>query len=57
MQITVNLSDLAEGRLTKAMLGETPLVLIRVGDAVRAFGGECPHAAPRLRRGRSATGA
>jgi len=51
VQITVNLSDLAEGRLTKAMLGETPLVLIRVGDAVRAFGGECPHAGAPLAEG------
>jgi NADPH-dependent 2,4-dienoyl-CoA reductase/sulfur reductase-like enzyme/nitrite reductase/ring-hydroxylating ferredoxin subunit len=51
VQITVNLSDLAEVRITKAMLGETPVVLIRVGDAVRAFGGECPHAGAPLEEG------
>ncbi len=51
MQATVNLADLAEGKIVKAMVGETPVVVIRVADRVRAFGGKCPHAGAPLEEG------
>ncbi len=51
MQATVGLSELAEGKITKVMLGSSPVVLIRHGEVVRAFAGECPHAGAPLEDG------
>jgi NADPH-dependent 2,4-dienoyl-CoA reductase/sulfur reductase-like enzyme/nitrite reductase/ring-hydroxylating ferredoxin subunit len=51
VQTTLDLAALAEGKIVKAMFGDTSVVLIRTGDTVRAFGGECPHAGAPLEDG------
>ncbi|MEK1943406.1 MAG: FAD-dependent oxidoreductase [Pseudomonas sp.] len=45
------LADLHQGRITAASLGEQKLVLLRVGDAVYAYQGTCPHAGAPLADG------
>lgn len=51
MQARLPLAYLGEGSITKVMLGETPIVLVRSGGIVRAFGGTCPHAGAPLEQG------
>jgi NADPH-dependent 2,4-dienoyl-CoA reductase/sulfur reductase-like enzyme/nitrite reductase/ring-hydroxylating ferredoxin subunit len=45
------LADLHEGQISQATVGERTLVLLRVGDAVHAYQGECPHAGAPLAEG------
>ena len=45
------LSDIAADRATEIKLGEATLILVRDGDAVRAFDGKCPHAGAPLAKG------
>ncbi|WP_367160352.1 FAD-dependent oxidoreductase [Kozakia baliensis] len=45
------LADLEDNVLTAASLGETPLVLLRIDEEIRAFGGKCPHKGAPLEQG------
>ncbi len=45
------LSDLPDGQIGQATLGEQSLVLLRTGDTVQAFQGNCPHAGAPLAEG------
>jgi NADPH-dependent 2,4-dienoyl-CoA reductase/sulfur reductase-like enzyme/nitrite reductase/ring-hydroxylating ferredoxin subunit len=51
VETRVPLTRLLEGTITKAMLGETGIVVIRTGDTVQAFGANCPHAGAPLEEG------
>ncbi|HEX8941418.1 MAG TPA: Rieske (2Fe-2S) protein [Candidatus Limnocylindrales bacterium] len=47
----LDVADVPEGQLTKAMLGKEPLVLLRAGDAVQALHATCAHAGGPLDEG------
>ena len=49
--IRIELAHIPENTLHKIMLGDTPLVLVRRGDMVRAYAGTCPHAGAPLEQG------
>jgi NADPH-dependent 2,4-dienoyl-CoA reductase/sulfur reductase-like enzyme/nitrite reductase/ring-hydroxylating ferredoxin subunit len=51
MQKVAALADLDEARPRRVKVGETPIVLIRAGDVVHAYGAECPHAGAPLEEG------
>ncbi|HEX8595823.1 MAG TPA: FAD-dependent oxidoreductase [Pseudomonas sp.] len=44
-------ADLAEDRGSEIKIGEQTLVLVRLGDEVRAYQGKCPHAGAPLAKG------
>jgi NADPH-dependent 2,4-dienoyl-CoA reductase/sulfur reductase-like enzyme/nitrite reductase/ring-hydroxylating ferredoxin subunit len=48
MQAVARLSDLPENGVVKKTLGDTDIVLVRSGQTVRAYGGNCPHAGAPL---------
>jgi NADPH-dependent 2,4-dienoyl-CoA reductase/sulfur reductase-like enzyme/nitrite reductase/ring-hydroxylating ferredoxin subunit len=45
------LADLREDRGTRVEIGETKILLLRQGDAVRAYQADCPHAGGPLEKG------
>lgn len=47
----LDVADVPEAQLTKAMLGKEPLVLLRAGDAVQALHATCAHAGGPLDEG------
>ena len=51
METRLALAALAEGAITKAMLGETAIIVIRMGDGVHALEATCPHAGAPLEQG------
>jgi len=44
-------ADLAEDRGSEIKIGEQTIVLVRMGDQVRAYQGKCPHAGAPLAKG------
>ena len=50
-QIVARLRDLPEGGMKPLEIAGTKIVLIRLGDAVHALAGECPHAGAPLHEG------
>lgn len=44
-------TDVPENRGLEVQIGQTKIVLLRVGDQLRAFQGECPHAGAPLAEG------
>ncbi|MEQ5844405.1 FAD-dependent oxidoreductase (plasmid) [Paraburkholderia acidicola] len=51
MQTIARLTDLHEGVPTRVNVDKTPVLLIRRGSEVRAFGADCPHAGAPLEKG------
>ncbi|EHH69138.1 FAD-dependent oxidoreductase [Gluconobacter morbifer] len=47
----VGLSDLQDGQITSFSLDGKPIVLVKDGDRVQAFGGKCPHKEAPLEQG------
>jgi len=43
-EVTVSLSDLTSGSPRRVLVGQTPVVVVRVGDHVYAVGDTCSHA-------------
>ena len=48
MTVLCKLSDLAEGRLTRALHGKVPVLVTLVGGAPKAFAARCPHQGAEL---------
>lgn len=44
-------ADLAQDRATQIEIGNTKIILVRMGEQIRAFQGECPHAGAPLADG------
>lgn len=51
MHRVASLADLRQDRGLQVEVGETTIVLVRDGEAVRAYQGECPHAGAPLAEG------
>jgi apoptosis-inducing factor 3 len=51
MQRVAALADLEEARPRRVKLADTPILLIRAGDAVHAYSADCPHAGAPLEEG------
>jgi NADPH-dependent 2,4-dienoyl-CoA reductase/sulfur reductase-like enzyme/nitrite reductase/ring-hydroxylating ferredoxin subunit len=51
MQKVAALADLEEARPRRVKVGDTPIVLIRAGETVHAYGADCPHAGAPLEEG------
>ena len=51
MQKVAKFSEVAEDCLTRVDIGDTAIVLLRVGNTVHAFQGKCPHAGAPLEEG------
>jgi apoptosis-inducing factor 3 len=51
MQKVARLSDLADNSMKRVEVDGTPVLLIRRGDTVRAYGADCPHAGAPLEQG------
>jgi NADPH-dependent 2,4-dienoyl-CoA reductase/sulfur reductase-like enzyme/nitrite reductase/ring-hydroxylating ferredoxin subunit len=51
MHKVARLDELREDRATRVKAGETPVMLVRAGQAVRAFSADCPHAGAPLEQG------
>lgn len=51
MQQAALLSNLADHAMTRVEVNGTPILLIRSGDAVHAYGAGCPHAGAPLEQG------
>ncbi len=51
MQKVAELGELAEGRSKRVEIGEEKILLVRDGDAVRAYVAACPHAGAPLEEG------
>lgn len=45
-------ADVREDRGLEVKINDTPILLLRAGDQVRAFQGKCPMPAPLWRRAR-----
>ncbi len=48
MRPVARLQDVREGVITRARVGDTDIVLVRVGADIKAFGATCPHAGAPL---------
>jgi NADPH-dependent 2,4-dienoyl-CoA reductase/sulfur reductase-like enzyme/nitrite reductase/ring-hydroxylating ferredoxin subunit len=51
LQRVARFADVPENRGLEVQIGQTKIVLLRVGDQLRAFQGECPHAGAPLADG------
>jgi apoptosis-inducing factor 3 len=51
MHQVARFDDLREDRGTRVTVSDTPILLVRVGDEVRAFSADCPHAGAPLDEG------
>jgi NADPH-dependent 2,4-dienoyl-CoA reductase/sulfur reductase-like enzyme/nitrite reductase/ring-hydroxylating ferredoxin subunit len=51
MEKVARLADLPLERGTRVKIGETPILLVRDGDAVHAYTADCPHAGAPLEKG------
>ncbi|QAY83177.1 apoptosis inducing factor family protein [Pseudomonas arsenicoxydans] len=51
LQRVARFTDVPENRGLEVQIGQTKIVLLRVGDQLRAFQGECPHAGAPLAEG------
>lgn len=51
MHRVAHLQDIAAGRGTPVEIGELKLLLVRDGDTIHAYAGECPHAGAPLHEG------
>ncbi|WP_285433327.1 apoptosis inducing factor family protein [Pseudomonas sp. fls2-241-R2A-110] len=51
LQRVARFADVPENRGLEVQIGQTKIVLLRVGDQLRAFQGECPHAGAPLAEG------
>ncbi len=51
MQNVAELADITTDRATEVEIGEHTLILVRDGEAVRAYAGKCPHAGAPLAKG------
>ncbi len=51
LQSVALLANLPEEHGTRVCIGETPILLVRQGDKVRAFSADCPHAGAPLEKG------
>lgn len=51
LQRVAGFADVPENRGLEVQIGQTKIVLLRVGDQLRAFQGECPHAGAPLADG------
>ena len=51
MQQVATLSEIPQDRPLKVRVGETDIILVRDGEAVRAYGATCPHAGAPLEQG------
>ncbi|CAB3755473.1 apoptosis inducing factor family protein [Paraburkholderia solisilvae] len=51
MQKVAALSELEEAQPRRVKLGDTPILLIRTGNAVHAYSADCPHAGAPLEEG------
>lgn len=50
-ETTVKLSDLAPGTAHRVLVGDTPVVVVRIDDSVYAIGDTCSHAEVSLSGG------
>jgi len=51
LQFVAMLADLVEGQPRRVEIGVTKIMVLRLGDAIRAFTAECPHAKAPLDQG------
>jgi NADPH-dependent 2,4-dienoyl-CoA reductase/sulfur reductase-like enzyme/nitrite reductase/ring-hydroxylating ferredoxin subunit len=51
MHQVARFDDLREDRGTRVTVSDTPIMLVRLGDEVRAFSADCPHAGAPLEEG------
>ena len=51
MQVVCRLSELRDGSITKARIGDADIVIVRDGTQVNAFAATCPHAGAPLEDG------
>ena len=51
MQSVARLSDLRDDRALRVEIGDEKILLVRHGDAVRAYSAVCPHAGAPLEEG------
>jgi len=51
LQVVCRLSELRDGSITKARVGNADIVIVRDGALVSAFAGTCPHAGAPLEEG------
>jgi nitrite reductase/ring-hydroxylating ferredoxin subunit len=51
MQVVGRLSELPDGSITKARLGDADIVIVRDGAVITAFSAHCPHAGAPLAEG------